>query len=177
MIQNCHCKLKSIYCPFQQILPYNVFQGNRGYKLSKQTRKNVYCTKFEIANFDSKQYRKKEEKDKFSFILMSHVKVDFIYFYCQVDWRYICNSIHFYASDYFLQCEIQISPNLVCRLQLYVEDYVKEMCRASYNAKRHLDPKQMDFSLYAISFQLPELGLWPLTSINVTKISRHFNLL
>lgn len=47
--------------------------------------------------------------DYFSFVLMSQAKPDFIFIYCQVGWRNIYNSIYFYASDYFFQCEIQIS--------------------------------------------------------------------
>lgn len=113
MVQNCHCKLKSIYCPFQRILPYNIFHGNRGYKLSKQTRKNVYCTKFQIANFDSKQYRKKKEKNKFSFILMSHVKVTSFTSIVKLTGGIFV--IPFTFMFLIIQCEIQISPNLVCR--------------------------------------------------------------
>lgn len=51
MIQNCHFKLKSIYCPFQQILPHNIFHGNRGYKLSKQTRKKCILYKIIKSEF------------------------------------------------------------------------------------------------------------------------------
>lgn len=76
--------------------------------------KNVYCTKFQIAKFDSKQYRKNKEKNKFSFILMSHVKATSFTSIVKLTGGIFV--IPFTFMFLIIQCEIQISPNLVCRL-------------------------------------------------------------